>query len=167
MVIFQNDCELKLKDQLDSIQQELVINPYDISLQCAERELVRQYVEVKSNAMSFMKQKAKLIWLREGDENTDIFHRSIKQRQYKNMILRLQNNNGYMSFLKQKAKLIWLREGDENTDIFHRSIKQRQYKNRILRIQNNNGYILSNLTDIQLAFQNYYEDLFRRRDHGI
>ena len=44
--------------------------------------------------MQFLQQKAKGDWLRDGDLNTKIFHRSIKKRQLQNAIFSIHNEAG-------------------------------------------------------------------------
>ncbi|KAK7266574.1 hypothetical protein RIF29_19223 [Crotalaria pallida] len=87
--------ELELSQKLEKVQAELNLNPQDIQLQIEEKEILRQYYKIKADALSFLRQKAKLQWLREGDENTKIFHNSIKQRQYINRISRINNDHRF------------------------------------------------------------------------
>ncbi|XP_062118564.1 uncharacterized protein LOC133832206 [Humulus lupulus] len=44
--------------------------------------------------MMFLAQKAKVIWMANGDENTHIFHASLKARRLQNMIMSIKNEGG-------------------------------------------------------------------------
>ncbi|KAK7243685.1 hypothetical protein RIF29_38495 [Crotalaria pallida] len=49
-------------------ESDLLQNPHDVHLQKAEKDLTKSYSGVKDSAMTFLRQKAKLMWLK-GDEN--------------------------------------------------------------------------------------------------
>ncbi|KAK7267062.1 hypothetical protein RIF29_19726 [Crotalaria pallida] len=59
-----------------------------------KKEILRECVSVHKAAVAFLKQKAKESWLKDGDDNTGLFHISIKQRRYHNRVLRLQDDDG-------------------------------------------------------------------------
>ncbi|KAL2922219.1 LINE-1 retrotransposable element ORF2 protein [Bienertia sinuspersici] len=59
-----------------------------------EQEAQKDYVVKQGAYVSFLKQKAKLDWIREGDENTKIFHQSIKKRRLQNTIHSIQDVRG-------------------------------------------------------------------------
>ncbi|KAK7245643.1 hypothetical protein RIF29_40491 [Crotalaria pallida] len=59
-----------------------------------ERRLFQQHHEASAAANSFLKQKAKLKWLQEGDQNSKFFHQAIRQRTYKNRILSIKDELG-------------------------------------------------------------------------
>ncbi|KAK7287455.1 hypothetical protein RIF29_00734 [Crotalaria pallida] len=86
--------EYALKEELAKIQSDLSQFPGDVGLQMAEKDISKQYQTIKKNAFAFLRQKAKISWLREGDENSSIFHNYIRQRHYQNRVLRLQDNFG-------------------------------------------------------------------------
>ncbi|KAL2929983.1 LINE-1 retrotransposable element ORF2 protein [Bienertia sinuspersici] len=46
--------------------------------------------------MQFLRQKAKCSWIKEGDENTALFHQSIKQRRLQNNIYAIKNGQGVL-----------------------------------------------------------------------
>ncbi|KAL2931378.1 Alanine--tRNA ligase [Bienertia sinuspersici] len=71
----------------NAIQEE--DDPHNQDLAKAEKEAREdQKHEV---CMQFLKQKAKEIWLREGDANTAMFHRSIGKRRLSNIIHAIHN----------------------------------------------------------------------------
>ncbi|KAL2936634.1 Caspase recruitment domain-containing protein 14 [Bienertia sinuspersici] len=75
----------KAYQELIDVQQALHANPRDTSLATAEKEASNQYKQKQEIYVQFLKRKAKCQWLKEGNSNTKLFYRSIKQR-------RLQNN---------------------------------------------------------------------------
>ncbi|KAK7281507.1 hypothetical protein RIF29_09565 [Crotalaria pallida] len=60
----------------------------------AKKDLVNQYNGVRTAAELFLRQKAKLLWLKDGDANTKIFHQSIKKRLYHNRVLNITKDDG-------------------------------------------------------------------------
>ncbi|KAK7273174.1 hypothetical protein RIF29_14222 [Crotalaria pallida] len=86
--------EADLRSRLDLVQQELASRPTDLILHQAEKDLAKEYAVVKKAALSFLQQKAKLNWLRDGDSNTQLFHQSIKQRAYQNRVLHVTGADG-------------------------------------------------------------------------
>ncbi|KAL2925764.1 hypothetical protein RDABS01_001819 [Bienertia sinuspersici] len=79
---------------LESIQTKLQLDPLNVQLMYEEQEAQKDYVVKQGAYVSFLKQKAKLDWVREGDENTKIFHQSIKKRRLQNTIHSIQDING-------------------------------------------------------------------------
>lgn len=70
------------KAELDllAIQEQLHLQPDSITLINLERATASKFRNVKNDYGVFLKQKAKVSWLKYGDDNTTIFHHSIKQR---------------------------------------------------------------------------------------
>uniref|UniRef100_A0A803QH19 Uncharacterized protein n=1 Tax=Cannabis sativa TaxID=3483 RepID=A0A803QH19_CANSA len=54
----------------------------------------RKFSEVNKAYCSFLQQKAKVIWLNEGDANTRLFHQSLKQRRSQNRVFSIENKEG-------------------------------------------------------------------------
>lgn len=54
----------------------------------------RSYQLAHKNLLSFLGQKAKVRWLEEGDDNTRLFHKSIRMRRVQNRINTIQNERG-------------------------------------------------------------------------
>ncbi|XP_074291245.1 uncharacterized protein LOC141618020 [Silene latifolia] len=79
---------------LDNIQTKLHQNPLDLSLMEAEKSAAQNYATLHKAQMSFLRQKAKVEWLKEGDENTGFFHRYIKARHMHNKVLRITDLHG-------------------------------------------------------------------------
>lgn len=59
-----------------------------------EKEVISKYKQAQNTYLSYLKQKAKLDWLIRGDDNTRLFHQSIKDRMYQNKIHTIQNGSG-------------------------------------------------------------------------
>ncbi|KAL2899949.1 Histidinol-phosphate aminotransferase [Bienertia sinuspersici] len=72
--------EIKAYQELIDAQQALHANPRDERLATTEKEASNQYKQKQEIYVQFLKQKAKCHWLKEGDSNTKLFYRSIKQR---------------------------------------------------------------------------------------
>ncbi|XP_074305552.1 uncharacterized protein LOC141640770 [Silene latifolia] len=64
-----------------------------------------------------------------------------------------------VAFLAQKAKVNWLEEGDDNTAFFHSTIKKRRVSNKVVQIEDETGNVLTQIQDINAAFENYYIQL--------
>ncbi|KAK7259712.1 hypothetical protein RIF29_25325 [Crotalaria pallida] len=65
--------EAALKCQLDEAQRNLQLDPGNINLQQAERDIYLEYRKTFQQALSFMRQKAKEKWIQDGDQNTSFF----------------------------------------------------------------------------------------------
>ncbi|KAL2931163.1 hypothetical protein RDABS01_036573 [Bienertia sinuspersici] len=70
--------EVKSLQTLTKVQKELQQSPYNADLIQAEKEA----------------QKAKCEWIKVGDANTALFHRSIKQRRLQNHVHAIKNMKG-------------------------------------------------------------------------
>ena len=97
---FQEPIQVKFKrfeEDFLSVQNQLHQNPNDQHLASAEYILVAQYRSAKRDYGEFLKQKAKLSWLKYSDENTLVFHQSIKQRAIHNKINMLCINDAILT----------------------------------------------------------------------
>ncbi|KAL2935156.1 hypothetical protein RDABS01_018274 [Bienertia sinuspersici] len=65
-------CEAKLRQ-----------DPTNSSLHRKEKEATLKYNQKNKAYSQFVQQKAKIAWMKEGDENTTIFHKSLKARRLK------------------------------------------------------------------------------------
>ncbi|XP_074293104.1 uncharacterized protein LOC141620024 [Silene latifolia] len=66
------------RQQLDHIQTRMHSHPDDLTLLQAEKEAAKLYSELHSARFSFLQQKAKTDWLREGDANTAFYIGKLK-----------------------------------------------------------------------------------------
>lgn len=60
----------------------------------AELQAVQEYREKHKAYLEFLGQKAKMEWLKDGDENTRLFHQSIKARRVQNQIYSIFDEHG-------------------------------------------------------------------------
>lgn len=67
-------------------QQLMHNNPSDLQLATMEREVVEEYHIMHEAYIKFLSDKAKLAWIRDGDENSALLHQSIKARRLHNHI---------------------------------------------------------------------------------
>ncbi|XP_048502961.1 uncharacterized protein LOC125498736 [Beta vulgaris subsp. vulgaris] len=59
-----------------------------------ERKATEDYKRAQARYLSFLKQKAKERWIEKGDDNTKLFHQSIKARRQQNKIYAILDNGG-------------------------------------------------------------------------
>lgn len=71
-----------LRKELDTVQTD----PYNITLQEEESVYMKEFNNVVLEEESFLKQKANIDWLRDGDINTKYFHVVIKDKQHRGKI---------------------------------------------------------------------------------
>lgn len=87
-------CEKEANARLLVIQQEIHSNLVDYSFSQLEKEAQEAYMIVWRDYHTVLQQKEKLHWLKEGDENSQVFFNNIKARHKKNTIQVVQNQNG-------------------------------------------------------------------------
>jgi hypothetical protein len=62
---------------------------------------------------------------------------------------------------KQWAKANWLMRGDRNTKFYHACANQRRKTNLLSKIIDEDGVTWESLEDIQVAFVDYFSNLFK------
>ncbi|XP_056697648.1 uncharacterized protein [Spinacia oleracea] len=86
--------DLQAYHDMVAAQTAMHLDPADLSLADAELIAVQNY-KVKHQAyLEFSKQKAKAAWLKDGDENTSLFHQSIKARNTHNQVYSICGMDG-------------------------------------------------------------------------
>ncbi|GJZ66316.1 sugar transport protein 13 [Tanacetum coccineum] len=68
------------QQKLDDTQELLDKDPYNVSLRENEARYVNEFNEAALMEEQFLKQKAKIQWLKEGDSNSAHFHKVVKSR---------------------------------------------------------------------------------------
>ncbi|GJZ37408.1 putative reverse transcriptase domain, reverse transcriptase zinc-binding domain protein [Tanacetum coccineum] len=71
---------VQLREELDKVLTDLDNDPSNLSFQEKEAATVAAFNEALIMEEKFLKQKAKITWLREGDSNTAYFHKVVKSR---------------------------------------------------------------------------------------
>ena len=79
--------------ELDRVQEEVLRQPR-VDLVQSEKKLSKELYELMQAEEEFYKQKSRIRWLREGDANTNFFHKSIAIRQNKGTISTLTDSDG-------------------------------------------------------------------------
>lgn len=76
------------------MQQEMQLDSTNSELIAREIHYRQEYQRVHHNYISFLRQKAKVRWAEKGDENTRVFHQSIKIRRAHNRVNIIKNDIG-------------------------------------------------------------------------
>ncbi|KAM6580946.1 uncharacterized protein LOC115695256 [Cannabis sativa] len=69
---------IQAQEVLNECQNKLTVEPLNQQVQIAEAEARNKFIQAHKKYQSFLHQKAKINWVKEGDDNTAIFHASIK-----------------------------------------------------------------------------------------
>lgn len=85
--------EVQALKHMQECQAALQVQPMSIDVRNEEVAVVLEYRRVHKAYISFLAQKAKMNWFRQGDENTALFHESIKQRSLNNTIYEIHDSN--------------------------------------------------------------------------
>ncbi|GJR10894.1 RNA-directed DNA polymerase, eukaryota, reverse transcriptase zinc-binding domain protein [Tanacetum coccineum] len=80
--------------ELDRVQADLDRDPSNVQLQDEEAAYVLAYNDALILQDRFLKQKAKINWLREGDSNSAYFHKAAKSRVSRSRINAVTNSDG-------------------------------------------------------------------------
>ncbi|KAL2894547.1 LINE-1 retrotransposable element ORF2 protein [Bienertia sinuspersici] len=84
----------KAKEHLLELKRAILQAPTDSQLLQREVDAISHFKEMKEAYESFLFQRAKVTWLKEGDANTKFFHRSIKRRRFRQRILEIKDKDG-------------------------------------------------------------------------
>uniref|UniRef100_A0A803PID8 Uncharacterized protein n=1 Tax=Cannabis sativa TaxID=3483 RepID=A0A803PID8_CANSA len=86
--------EIQARNTLDECQDKLHQQLFDTDLQLLEQAAKDDFVSKHKSYLTFLHQKAKLTWVKDGDENSALFHTSIRQRRRQNQVLSITNADG-------------------------------------------------------------------------
>ncbi|KAL2904550.1 LINE-1 retrotransposable element ORF2 protein [Bienertia sinuspersici] len=78
------------------IQKELQENPSNKDLCSKERRVTDHYKKKLHCYVQFLQQKARIKWLQEGDDNTALFHRSLKAQRLRSNLYTIYNMQGQL-----------------------------------------------------------------------
>ena len=122
-----HDRVTKLRHELDEVQRALDLDPFNVDLREDEACYLNSFNEAVLKEECFLKQKAKVEWLRVGDSNSAYFHKVVKSRQARSRIDSICDGNGvqlvddqvpnafvsyFTSFLGQEGSILPLDESD-------------------------------------------------------
>ncbi|GLT68045.1 hypothetical protein SLA2020_403080 [Shorea laevis] len=79
--------------KLHAIQTDLLTSPHE-DLAMIEQEQARKVADLTLAEEAFLKQKSRVHWLKEGDQNTSYFHKVLKVKRGKSKIRELQTMDG-------------------------------------------------------------------------
>ncbi|XP_062100214.1 uncharacterized protein LOC133806095 [Humulus lupulus] len=99
--------KLQKRKSLTDCQMELQQDPLNSELIQKEKNARDQFVITHKAYCSFLHQKARLTWLKDGDENSAFFHASIRARNAQKKIYSITDENG-----------IWHDQPDKVTNAF-------------------------------------------------
>ncbi|GJS54697.1 RNA-directed DNA polymerase, eukaryota, reverse transcriptase zinc-binding domain protein [Tanacetum coccineum] len=71
-----------LKERLKSIQTNVDKNPHDVNLKKEIVLVLNDFVEASKDELKFLQRKAKVKWLKEGEQNTAFFHGEVVPKQF-------------------------------------------------------------------------------------
>ncbi|GKC82657.1 reverse transcriptase domain, reverse transcriptase zinc-binding domain protein, partial [Tanacetum coccineum] len=84
----------KLRDDLDCVQTHLDNDPFNEAIRQEEATVLAAFNDSCLMEERFLKQKAKIDWLREGDSNSTCFHKACKSRVSRSRIDVVTNGDG-------------------------------------------------------------------------
>ncbi|XP_056698510.1 uncharacterized protein [Spinacia oleracea] len=86
--------DLRAHNERIAAQEAMHKDPTNLELADAELRALHEYKEKHKIYLEFLSQKAKVAWLKDGDENTALFHQSIRSRNLKNQIYSIHDMDG-------------------------------------------------------------------------
>ncbi|GJR80252.1 putative RNA-directed DNA polymerase [Tanacetum coccineum] len=86
----------KLRAELDKVQADLDLDPFNVELREEEVGYVQAYNQAIIIQERFLKQKAKILWLKEGDSNSAYFHKAVKGRMSRSRIDVVADSEGIL-----------------------------------------------------------------------
>lgn len=84
----------QLKDELHSIQQDIMRNPLDSRLAEEEKVIIERDSVAARTQEEMSREKSRALWLEAGDKNLPYFHRVIKSNRANNSINKVKKNDG-------------------------------------------------------------------------
>ena len=91
---------------MEACQEKLRSTPLDTTLIEEEIESREEYNRLQKAYTSFLQQKAKLDWGKEGDMNTSLYHASIKSKQQRSKVLSVVNEDNERIFEEEGIRAV-------------------------------------------------------------
>lgn len=94
-----SDIEIKAgqaKEELLECQKQIQLDPLNTGLIGREHDLANKYSRLKKASDQFLRQKSKIQWLKQGDQNNRYFHSYMKARRNANRIFSIKDSTGRM-----------------------------------------------------------------------
>ncbi|KAL2896364.1 Exodeoxyribonuclease 7 small subunit [Bienertia sinuspersici] len=88
----ETQCYIKEKSSKEALHKE----PLNTDLMQKERDAFSKYIQAHKNYMQYLRQKAEASWIKEGDDNTAIFHSCIRKRILQNNVYAIRDMGGVM-----------------------------------------------------------------------
>ncbi|GKC12144.1 polypyrimidine tract-binding protein homolog 2 isoform X1 [Tanacetum coccineum] len=104
----------RLRTKLDSFQSLLNMDPFNASLREEEALCVVEFNQAALMEERFLKQKAKINWLKEGDSNSAYFYKTVKSRVSRSCIDTITNAEGLV-FVNEAVKEALFSMGDDKS----------------------------------------------------
>ncbi|CAK9166470.1 unnamed protein product [Ilex paraguariensis] len=92
------------KSALENCQRDLDHDPSDIRLRQKEKLLIANYLRAAQIKEGFYKQKTRVHWLKEGDQNTSYFFKAMNNRRNRKKNLSLKRMDGTTAEIKEEIK---------------------------------------------------------------
>lgn len=83
-----------IKDEVVSIQKQLLDDPTNTDVTEMERYWTQSVVHMRAKEESFPRQKSRINWFKCGDKNSKFFHQHKKSRENKSHIFSLMDDSG-------------------------------------------------------------------------
>ncbi|XP_056688691.1 uncharacterized protein [Spinacia oleracea] len=100
--------ELAASKHLNDLQAALHLNPSSEDLASMEKIAHQEYLVTHAAYLNFLSHKAKLEWVKGGDDNTAMFHRAIRHRQVHNSIFSIKDMYGKWIYEPAKVPATFL-----------------------------------------------------------
>ncbi|KAF4388089.1 hypothetical protein F8388_014772 [Cannabis sativa] len=86
--------DIKAREDLNNRQEILQTDPLNVVFQQEEKEAREHYAMTHKAYISFLQEKSKVSWIKEGDQNSAFFHSCLRERRRQNKILSIENGDG-------------------------------------------------------------------------
>ncbi|CAH1422485.1 unnamed protein product [Lactuca virosa] len=88
------DRTMALRTEFEKSQEQLDRDPENEEISLEHAVYMEEFTKALGEEESLLRQKAKLIWLKDGDMNTKFYHKVIKERQSRNKINSITGGEG-------------------------------------------------------------------------